>query len=514
MATKRKNYKSENSVPSDLNLPIVGRASITSTEQDNGHPYYLPDILAKLSDGSLSANTTSILQYLLQNNQNAAGDTDSTKESYKDFMTYLQELESREYNERQANESRAYDRQLQLDQRSYESESSQLSRLMSLGLSRSAALQLIQSGSAGDNASSVQQSSGNVAGISNSISPSQSDKNKAETTSAQINTIQQIAAMAISGLSIPQQVALNQISTNQALASQLQTQGLQDAGAFGSVLFNSKSKPSSDDLLSLDTLMSWAESQDATINPEMAAFVNSPAYQRLKGNAFAYPSLQALYMGHMDTKRWKQQEIDAQRYSRMLQLQEKVANLSYDQDFLDYEWQEIEFADFKDRHSIINQYTMMEFQDKLDMLAAARTPEQLHFRIEQLKYDNEFKTISSWFDKQKQLYLKGNYTNTSNPAFAHMLNTAYVLNEMGVNGILGDVARLTSFVTGVAEGAYNESTTQLLNSPLFQKMKDFVFPQGTKSDLSQDEQTASYKRLKSIHNLHGFTIFPDEEFVH
>lgn len=264
----------------------------------------------------VGGNTQELLWLLQQSNQNASN-ADSEKDSFNTLVQYLQELESRSYNENQANKTREYDRALQLDERAYTSEAAQLSRLMSLGLSRSAALQMIQGGSVGTNAATAQQSQGGASGVSSTISPSQTAANIANTVYSGINSLAQLVQL---GLNAPNIIASGQL--NSALAYNAQ-QGAQGLGLASQYLGNVQSALDSglinyNDVQDIQALREKMLGITAEQDPNIYAYMHNGGYDafRRSYNAMAYA--RGAFTDDWNARGYKQTPEDAEAYRHNL----------------------------------------------------------------------------------------------------------------------------------------------------------------------------------------------------
>lgn len=239
-----------------------------------------------------NAGDDGFLQWLAS--QGFGGSSDPGDAWAKDFNNFIMQ-KMVEYG--QLKEDRAYNRSLQLDERTYNSPTNQLARLMGAGISRDAAIQLL-GGAGGSGGSGVPYSQ--PFGSGDATAPSQSKLNDVQAGTSIANSIFDGASALLSltsfGLSVPQSLSQINMQRNASFMSDQQRQAYEAAsGAFQ--IINAAGVPNSSEVFgsigsTLATLQSLAESG----NMAASSFLQNGRGQLLQQTApFSSPMLSKIY---------------------------------------------------------------------------------------------------------------------------------------------------------------------------------------------------------------------------
>lgn len=268
-------------------------------------------------------------------------------------------------------------RLMTLDQRSYDSAASQIQRLMAAGVSREAALALVN-GSAG--AGTTQQS---VEGIA----PSESRKNEEEINQMQqdqilnpintafnaISSVTGVYGAALQGLSIPSIIANNTIANNNAYASDLMRGARDGIGSMNGILSSAQAlgQLSKEDTKDADSIHSWFTNPD---NQNAAArdFVSSGQLQRLYENPFGRNAVAENFTDMKTPNRIAAELDNAYEHANNLRLDSAVKEA---QSYLLHSqttWQdtanaraELDFIDWQKVHDLATESKMYEFRKQM-----------------------------------------------------------------------------------------------------------------------------------------------------
>lgn len=300
------------------------------------------------------------------------GVTDYTDQQYTAEMNRLELL--KEY------ETRNYNRELQLDQREYDSATSQLQRLMATGMSRQAALGLLGSGGSLGSGSTPYSQTGP---ITEGVSPSEQRLRNAQTDLAHtqeitsaiqagasiVGSLTGMANMVMAGISIPATIANNVMQGVAASNMEKASAGMDLAGSFAGALSSSVNladgqnlQPSETTYQSWQSMKDWALQQpqlcaDAQpYNAAVADFVTSPEFKAQENNPYMWQAMRNMYLENTGARGWKELESQSNLYSRILQDRQLKAH---------FEMNDAEFV--SDLREVAKNLANATYQNEIDM---------------------------------------------------------------------------------------------------------------------------------------------------
>ena len=277
-------------------------------------------------------------------------------------------------------------RQLALDDRSYNSPQQQIQRLMASGVSREAALALVN-GSAG--ASNVQQVNP-IPAQQGELAEAQADQIGQDMILNPINTafngIQSVTGLfgaAMQGLSIPGIIANNTIAQNNAYASDLIRSAKDGIGAMNGVLSSARSlgQLTDEDVKSPDSIQDWFTRQTPETNGAAHDFVQSGQLQNLYENPFGRTAIDDNFCTLRNPERVNAEIDNAMQeleFRRLHNAGKKVENamLKIRKSF--EETQEararMDFVDWQKVHDTYNEAYRYELEQRLVELSQIRDP--------------------------------------------------------------------------------------------------------------------------------------------
>lgn len=372
---------------------------------------------------------------------------------------YLATLEQRSYNEHMLEDERRYNYELLEDQRAYETPSSQLSRLMATGLSRGAALELLQGMQATAPAStpisapSMPMSADGTGVSAASRIPAQQ---LMEGISTALNTVSGIMGLVSAGVNISNAQKQAQLLDNSVYASQLQTEGIRAVGSFISSIYSRDSngkpfaRPDFNDLSSADEWISWAQDDKRKVdNPAVFDFMRSPAARSMSRNPFAISLLDQQFVAHSNAQQERNTEEGYLR-AQLLIAQKDLANVEWRQAMLDFDWNAFKFEDYNLTRPTINEYNKRKWANDLYILTQTSDPNTLKFLVNKIKDDAEFNAFVTAY----QLQSEKNIDSSSEMKGAREM--CYFLRSLGFGeGVVGQAILATGMFSGAAGNTIN-----------------------------------------------------------
>lgn len=334
----------------------------------------------------------------------------------------------------------AYYLQLAAESRSnaYNDPSAQLYRLMRAGMSREAALQAIGIIGSSASASPVQSSPFAMEEDVNRTAIDQADQSmELQRLGFLYSTVGSVMSFASSGLGVLkgfQDFQVGQFNLQNASHNQ---QALQAASSLGAAIQNNfapdgsvipdSQLPTSDDWQSYQSLLNFVQNTD---NPNIVNWRNNnPGAMDIP---YFFEYIHNLYRNNISDRGFKELEDEAEYFSKILQYQSLQAKLNYDIDFLNYNWNFDNYEDYSLTRGVVNDITLQNFKNELEILTNISDPDMLQYKIDKLRNDAEFESLVSFFNNQRQKYVNGMYDN--DPVTRQIMNTCAILDQYGFGG--------------------------------------------------------------------------------
>lgn len=467
--------------------PNPNSISTQQTYDKFGKFTYLQDEVSRRGYPNTDMDDNLIMQYLMNLTGNSR-ERDEANSWATRLVDWIQSLNQRDYDRNLQLDERSYQEGLRDEQRSYDSPSSQLSRLMATGLSRGAALELLGGSAAGSSASALGSSSPIPS------SPVVGNQGRGKDTSTEfvewssgvqniVNSLVGLASLAQTPISVSTAIKQDALTNNSLYASNLQRSSRDAVGKFYSALYATDpntgkylSAPTAAQSLSLESLMSFANSVPESVNPSLYRFMRSPEARSFMQNPFAPQDLSSMFNFSANTQRDKLEE-DILTQSNLLQANKHLGNISVVKNYNDLLRTIDEYEDYKNLRPVFNQVNLMRLQDDLDLLKASRTPEQLAFRIDKLCNDNSAKAYISFCENARQRGLFELYQD--NPAMADAASMCAFLDLCGFTGEVGQVAKIGA----VSANAFSS----LLNTQSEEAEPSFSTPSSSSDIISTED---------------------------
>lgn len=332
---------------------------------------------------------------------------------------YLALLEQRDYDKSQLQDQRNYDFALLQNQRQYESPAAQLGRLMQTGLSRQAALQMIQSGSIQPTAGSPVQSQG---------IPSSSDGSGVSAASAansanQLNTLRSVASAIFSlasfGVSAGAAGATSSLQVAQQVAQQQANRAQQVSAALNAGLWRKQKDGADFKGKSFDDVAAMF-ADDEQLSPMFNELMSTPGAYRIGSDNFNV---------RFGNKNLVEQSLQEHYRS-------EAAKVNLDELFLNYDWQQLQFEDYKIPRDLVNSATFYDWTMKTRVLLEQSTDEKfMKDYIQSLKNDASYMAVTSAIKLRTQDELKKSLD--SNSEMTDSLKMSYFLDMCGLTGEVG-----------------------------------------------------------------------------
>lgn len=428
-----------------------------------------------------------LLNYLALNQE----DLDFKHGAQQDLLKWIQTLNQRDYEQTIRDEQRDYNKSVLDEQRQYDSPTAQLQRLMATGLSRSAALELL-------NGSGLGGSSSGSSLVQSPITPSgasfAADYNQAGGTTLRnyvgaatdiANALANLASTALSGIPLGNTLKTGALLGQQLFSGQMQQSALQSVGSLMGAIYSTAAdgtpfiRPKDGEVRNAEGLLNWMQGVSKDDNPNVYDYVRSPQFKEFANNPFAWQLYDTLYGEHSNASQ-VQTEYDYMTQSELLQLQKHAASVDLRRASTELDRLLVENSMFKDLAPFLREKQLIQVQDDIDMLMAARTPEQLNFRIQQIKDSNQSLAYIAMIDRLNY----GNFwesvkdSNLKQTLMVHSL----LFDRLGFTGVVGNVVRLGGYgsdaIRSIGSDLNNESDQIEDSTPLDLFGSDKESPKG------------------------------------